>query len=403
MSNTTLELRIEKHGDLYKAFDMVTGVENKEPRQCMMMLAYENDEILYLAGSKWRRRSATGATIKANRTAAKKSKGKVAEVKDEIGVIDPNAEADETVKFIHASVNYKPADIIISDLKWKFLIRSIIRGKNIMVTGPTRSGKTQTVIAAAAAMNRPFFRFNLGQSQDPKSFLIGNTHYEKEKGTVFVDSAFIKAIETENAVILLDEFSRAHPEAWNILMTVLDPGQRYLRIDDDPNTPTISVAEGVSFLATANIGNEYTSTRIMDKAIKERFCELEMEYLDLEGERKLLGLKFPTLPAPCIDAVASIAIASRDEMKTSNPKLSFPISTGTSIELAELLNDRFRLEEAAQVTVYPRYSADGGAESERTFIKQLVQKYVDDGSSDILVNAVSDDTTQGSDDSNIGF
>jgi hypothetical protein len=44
------------------------------------------------------------------------------------------------------------------------------------------------------------------------------------------------------------------------------------------------------------------------------------------------------------------------------------------------------LDEAAEVTVYPQFSDDGGLESERTYVKQLVQKYVSDGSSDDLFN-----------------
>jgi hypothetical protein len=54
--------------------------------------------------------------------------------------------------------------------------------------------------------------------------------------------------------------------------------------------------------------------------------------------------------------------------------------------LSGLLYDGFGLDEAAEVTVYPQYSDDGGVDSERTFIKQLVQKYVSDGSSDDLFN-----------------
>ena len=48
--------------------------------------------------------------------------------------------------------------------------------------------------------------------------------------------------------------------------------------------------------------------------------------------------------------------------------------------------DGFGLDEAAEVCVYPQYSEDGGMESERTFIKQLVQKYVSDGSDEELFN-----------------
>ena len=54
--------------------------------------------------------------------------------------------------------------------------------------------------------------------------------------------------------------------------------------------------------------------------------------------------------------------------------------------MSGLLYDGFALDEAAEVTIYPQYSDDGGVDSERTFIKQLVQKYVSDGSSDDLFN-----------------
>jgi hypothetical protein len=48
--------------------------------------------------------------------------------------------------------------------------------------------------------------------------------------------------------------------------------------------------------------------------------------------------------------------------------------------------DGFGLDEAAQVSVYPQFSNDGGVDSERTFVKQLVQKYINDGSSEDLFN-----------------
>lgn len=382
------ELRIEKHGELYKAFDMTTGEECTEPRQVMMQLAYENDEILYLAGTKWRRKAASSTVVMQNRSVATKaSKARAVDsTKTEIGVFETTEVNDAAIKFIHESPKYRPQDIIISDIKWKFLVRSIVRGKNIMITGPAGAGKTQTAIAAAKALNRPLFRFNLGASQDPKSFLIGNTHFEKDKGTIFADSAFIKAIETENAVILMDELSRAHPDAWNILMTVLDPKQRYVRIDDDPNTPVINVAENVSFIATANIGNEYTATRVMDRALMDRFVVCEMDVLDKEGESKLLSFAYPTLPNPVINYVTEISLATREEMKTASPRISSPLSTRMVLELAGLLSDGFTLIEAAEVSIYPQYPSEGGAESERTFIKQLVQKYCDDGSSNNLMN-----------------
>ena len=51
-----------------------------------------------------------------------------------------------------------------------------------------------------------------------------------------------------------------------------------------------------------------------------------------------------------------------------------------------LLYDGFNLEEAAEVSIYPQYDNTGGVDSERTFVKQIVQKFCDDGSSDDLFN-----------------
>ena len=134
----------------------------------------------------------------------------------------------------------------------------MVRGKNIMMTGQAGCGKTMAAKSLVNALDRPDFYFNLGATQDPRASLIGNVHFDKGKGTYFSESLFVKAIQTENAVILLDELTRAHPDAWNILMTVLDQGQRYLRLDEADGQNTIKVADGVTFIATANIGNEYT-------------------------------------------------------------------------------------------------------------------------------------------------
>ena len=149
-----------------------------------------------------------------------------------VELIASNSEHDVMKTFIHNSASLKPEQLIMSDLKWKYLVRSAMRGKNIMMTGPAGTGKTMAAKYLVSALERPDFYFNLGATQDPRATLIGNTHFSKENGTYFSESLFVKAIQTENAVILLDELSRAHPEAWNILMTVLDLNQRYLRLDE---------------------------------------------------------------------------------------------------------------------------------------------------------------------------
>ena len=296
------------------------------------------------------------------------------------------AEHQDVMNFIHSSFDLKPEGLVINELKWKYLVRSAVRGKNIMMTGQAGCGKTMSAKALINALDRPEFYFNLGATQDPRSTLIGNVHFNEGQGTYFSESLFVKAIQTENAVILLDELTRAHPDAWNILMTVLDQGQRYLRLDEQDNQATIKVAKGVTFIATANIGNEYTATRVLDKALMDRFTIIEMDILNSDQEFGLLQYMFPHVDSNELKNVATIAHMTRVEASNDNPRISSGVSTRTSVEIAGLLFDGFKLEEAAEITIYPQYDQSGGVDSERTFVKQIVQKFIDDGSSNQLFN-----------------
>ena len=312
--------------------------------------------------------------------------GEISSPVDNSSSVEVPTDHEEVLNFIHTSYSLKPRNLMMSELKWKYLVRSGVRGKNIMMTGPAGCGKTMAAKSLVNSLDRPDYYFNLGATQDPRSTLIGNTHFDSKKGTYFSESHFVKAIQTPNAVILLDELSRAHPDAWNILMTVLDYGQRYLRLDEASGSETIKVADGVTFVATANIGNEYTSTRVMDKALMDRFTIVEMDVLTEEDENTLLNYMFPSVDSVLLGNVAKIATLTRTESNSETARITSGISTRTTVELCGLLFDGFSLEEAAEVSIYPQYDSTGGVDYERTFVKQIVQKFCDDGSSDDLFN-----------------
>lgn len=276
----------------------------------------------------------------------------------------------------------KPDDFIISDLKWRYLTRCIDKGKNLMFVGPAGTGKTQIVFKAAEALGKPIFYFNLGSTQDVRSALIGNTYFKD--GTYFEESAFVTAIKTPGAVILLDEISRANPEAWNILMPVLDVNIRKLRLDEKENSPVIDVADSVSFISTANIGFEYTAARMLDRALADRFSIVEMDTLDKDQEMKLLKMKCPHLDPVVNEALCDISFRVRMECERENSKLSSIISTRTLIEAAEMSIDGFSIDEIAELIIYPHYSDEGGTDSERIYIRQLIQKYIQKGDKEDL-------------------
>lgn len=280
---------------------------------------------------------------------------------------------------LETAPQYKPESLIISDSKWKFIVRAVLRGENIMLRGDAGTGKTLAVTTVAKVMDRPFFYFNLGATQDPRSTLIGNTHFNKETGTYFAQSTFVKAIQTEGAVILLDELSRAHPEAWNILMTVLDESQRYLRIDESPDTEVVKVADGVSFLATSNEGIQYTSTRKVDFALADRFAILEMDILSKIQQQSLIRHACPKIDDKTVEILTSIYDQINTELATNNGKIQTRMSTRSMIRAARHICDGFSINEALDLCIYPYFDGEGGLDSERTFVQIIAQKYVGTG------------------------
>mgnify|MGYP003136845417 CR=1 FL=1 len=372
-------VRIEKSGNRFNAWDTDGNKRTSEITSGCRKNAYNGGYLLGRfpantnSGFSWRKVSDSVMDV----TAAPSV---------DLSSVEVPSEHSEVLNFIHSSYDLKPKGLMMSELKWKYLIRSAVRGKNIMMTGPAGCGKTMAAKSVVNSLDRPDFYFNLGATQDPRSTLVGNTHFDSKKGTYFSRSLFVEAIQTPNAVILLDELSRAHPDAWNILMTVLDYGQRYLRLDESNGSDTIKVADGVTFVATANIGNEYTSTRVMDKALMDRFTIVEMDVLSEEDENSLLNYMFPGVDSVVLGNVAKIASLTRSESGSDTARITSGISTRTTVELCGLLYDGFSLEEAAEVSIYPQYDSTGGVDSERTFVKQIVQKFCDDGSSDDLFN-----------------
>jgi MoxR-like ATPase len=218
--------------------------------------------------------------------------------------------------------------------------------------------------------------------------LIGNTFFKKDVGTLFCESQFVKAIRTPNSIILLDELSRGHHDFWNIILPVCDPTQRYLRLDETEDSSVVPVAEGVTFIATANVGNEYTATRVMDKALTSRFPVIvEMKVLDADQELGLLMTLYPQATKDQIEGftiLTKISYDTKKQSKMEEARITNFIPTGTVVEMAELVLDGFTLKEIVEMVIYPLYSEDGGAESERIYAKQIVQKYLDLGAANVV-------------------
>lgn len=360
-------VRVDKHGDSYKVItadgtDVTEHFENYQMRNAVKDNAALKYTEMPSGDRQWRKVSLVEFTEQA---------------KDAMPV-DPDAivDHDKITQFLNNAAAIRPSSYKMSDLKWRFAVRTVLRGKNMMITGPKGTGKTVLAFTLRDVLDRPFFNIPLGSSQDPRSTLIGNVHFKPDVGTFVGVSEFVHAIQTPNALILLDEITRAHPDAWNILMPVLDYKQRFLRIDEAPDSPVIEVAPGVSFIATANIGSQYTATRTLDAALEDRFVKIEVEYLGVQSELSLLTDRVPGVDQSILSAITSVAVDLRKDATSTDPRISEGLSTRSTIEMAELIYDGFSFVDAAELVIYPQYSDAGGSDSERSYVKQIVQKHI---------------------------
>jgi len=100
-----------------------------------------------------------------------------------------------------------------------------------------------------------------------------------------------------------------------------------------------------------------------------------MDVLSYEQEYQLLSSKC-TVNQETLLKLCDIVKDIRKEVKSDTPRISTTISTRATLEIVELLEDAFTLEQAIEILVYPLFSDEGGNDSERTYIKQVVQKYL---------------------------
>lgn len=135
---------------------------------------------------------------------------------------------------------------------------------NIMLKGPSGYGKTEAAAQFAAKMGYTFYRFDCPLISDPGEAL---GYVRVSEGSTYIEkSPFSRVLEAGNAVIALDELNRTYPNIMNFLLPLLDT-TRAVEIQGQ----RIVVGPNVVFVATVNLGSQYTGTFQADAALLNRF------------------------------------------------------------------------------------------------------------------------------------
>ena len=103
-------------------------------------------------------------------------------------------------------------------------------------------------------------------------------------------------------------------------------------------------------------------------------------------------MMYPSVDETQLKAVGEITSMTRADVMSDSPKLTNSLSTRTAVEIGSLLYDGFSLADAAEITIYPLFDQSGGAQSERVYMKQYIQKFLGDRPADEnLFNIEADD------------
>lgn len=236
---------------------------------------------------------------------------------------------------------------------------------NTLLVGPQGCGKTSVAYQFAAKTKMPLLKMNCPLVREPRDWFGAK---RAENGSVFWDKAlFAEAVSRGGLIVLLDEITRSPQNVLNSLLPLLDwTRESYI----EEAKEKLVVGPKTYFFATANIGAQFTGTFKLDSALSDRFGGIvECSFLPEHEEAELLVAR-SGIPMDVANRLVKVANMVRNENQNSG-KLTETISTRVLLDVARLY---IPLKETAfRFTVLPKFSADGGKQSERAQVLGFIQ------------------------------
>ena len=255
----------------------------------------------------------------------------------------------------------------ITPKDWQLLIRNIQKKVSTMMIGPSGSGKTELVMLACRKLGIDCSVYDMGSMYDPVAGLLGVHRLQQGGVSVFDYAKFTQDIQ-KPGVVLLDELSRAPVTTNNILFPCLD-SRRELPVEmaGGDGMRSIAVHPDCVFIATANVGAEYTGTMSLDRALVGRFFPLELDYMPCTEEAKVLAKR---CGVSAQDAANIVAVAETVRSLYAKQEISCSISTRETLQAGQLVSDGWTALEAMELTFLPLFEGSK-TDGERSIVSKI--------------------------------
>ena len=214
------------------------------------------------------------------------------------------------------------------------------KGKHLLLSGPTGSGKTSVVEQVAARLNRPVYRMNfdgdITRAEFVGQMLLKSGHHGSVTDFQY---GILPTAMREGAVLILDEIDAGDPSVTMALQGPLDGAPLTLLETGE----TIKAHPDFRVFATANTvgqGDEtglYNGTQPQNYATLNRFKLVELvDYQPASVEKKIIQAKTGvTNEEGLLDKLTEVAKLIRTSHKRQ--EMVGTMSTRTLIETAETL------------------------------------------------------------------
>lgn len=238
--------------------------------------------------------------------------------------------------------------------------RNLTRSVNTLLLGPTGVGKTELVANLASSLGLSLTIFDMGTMTDPIMSLVGNHIISANDGQTtsrFVKSRFSEVIQ-QPGVVLLDELSRAGAQANNLLFPCLDFRRELPMEYCFEDTTPIKVHPQCVFVATANLGSQYTGTHKLDRALQDRFMCIQVDQLNTNQTINVIKMHAPSISALVV--VEMVRVYSEINKMHDQFSISFNLSIRHLKMIADLVVDGFTLYDAFYIVCKGIGGTDGG-------------------------------------------
>jgi len=165
--------------------------------------------------------------------------------------------------------------------------------QHLWLVGDAGTGKTSLVLEFAAITKSPTYKAPCSAMTEVSQWM-GRTAFTPERGTYYIPSVFVEAVETEDAVVIFNDATRVeNPKVLNPLMDICDEtGATWC----EEMGRDIRVAKGVVFFATSNEGWQYTGADEADVGLKDRFDVIPIPLPPVDIIRQIIYSKIGDTP-----------------------------------------------------------------------------------------------------------